>query len=290
MICHKVKSPNSLSLQECRQQLLSLYCQRKKANYYYCSTDWLRGFIEAEGTFTQNTKTNKPLFQVTQLACEAPLLRAIGRKIGAGRIHYDVRDDGRRAVVYSLSSKKHMITHLLPLLEGGFCFSRAQLRYHVWLQKHFPQERMIVSLPTFNPEAYNSQWLHGFTEGDGSFYFVLRKQRDYRCNYQVQAVFDLCQRVSLGEMRNAADHILGEGVGTVSQVGGNAHLRVVSRSLCCRLILPLFQECYLQSRKRIDFMLWRWGLGAMARGKHLEKGGPSLFRRIMALQRYYRAN
>ena len=92
-------------------------------------------------------------------------------------------------------------------------------------------------------------------------------------------------------MRNAADHILGEGVGTVSQVGGNAHLRVVSRSLCCRLILPLFQECYLQSRKRIDFNALAMGFGCHGTGKTSGKGGaPPCLGGSWPLQRYYRAN
>ena len=114
-----------------------MWLARKNSDAFTLSDDWLRGFIEAESTFTQNNKTKQPLFQITQLGCEYTLMSAIKDKIGKGRIHNVVRKDGRHCVVYSLSNKSHISQHLLPLLRKGFVLSKARLRYHQWLQTHF---------------------------------------------------------------------------------------------------------------------------------------------------------
>lgn len=278
-------------LQEYRLKIRKIWLMRKSKHYYCCDVDWLRGFIEAEGSFTQNNKTNAPLFQITQLACEKPLMEAIKRRIGAGRLHLDTRSDGRQTWVYTLTNKKHINNKLLVICNKGFVFSRTMQRYNLWLQKHFPEKEMGLLFAANNPGAYNLQWLHGFTEGDGSFHFVLRKQSDYRWGYQVQAVFDLSQKVSSQEWLCVARHILGKETRyTLSHTGNTNHLRVVRRDLCQGVVCAMFECDLFQSRKRIDFVLWQWGLKLMAEKKHLQKQGWSLFRRIIALQKYYRAN
>ena len=114
-----------------------MWLARKNSDAFATSDDWLRGFIEAEGTFTQNNKTMQPLFQITPLGCEDILMWAIKDKIGKGRIHNNVRKGGRHCVVYSLSNKQHISQHLPPLLRKGFVLSKARLGYHTWLQTHF---------------------------------------------------------------------------------------------------------------------------------------------------------
>lgn len=57
-----------------------------------------------------------------------------------------------------------------------------------WLRKHFPDFKFQS-----NNISISGEWLAGFTDGDGSFYAVLRKQGDYKSGYQFQAVFDLAQ-------------------------------------------------------------------------------------------------
>ena len=105
-----------------------------------------------------------------------------------------------------------------------------------WLQKHFPktyEKENILFFAAPNLQAYNLEWLHGFTYGDGSFHFILRQQSDYRYGYQVQAVFDLSQKVSSQEWLCVAIHILGKDTRyTLAHTQDTNHLRVVRRDLC----------------------------------------------------------
>ena len=180
-------------LDRCKLLCRVVWLERKKTYDNTLGDDWLRGFIEAEASFTQNTKTGKPLFQITQLACDEMLIISIKSKLGVGAIHQDVRDDGRRVVVYSLSNKNNIITHLLPVLEKNFVFSKTRVRYLSWLKVHFTayfvkhnKVYLSKSLVACDLSAYNCAWLQAFTDGDGSFYFVMRKQKDYKFGYQIQ--------------------------------------------------------------------------------------------------------
>ena len=95
------------------------------------------------------------------------------------------------------------------------------------------EKENILFFAAPNLQAYNLEWLHGFTYGDGSFHFILRQQSDYRYGYQVQAVFDLSQKVSSQEWLCVAIHILGKDTRyTLAHTQDTNHLRVVRRDLC----------------------------------------------------------
>ena len=272
-----------------------VYKLRKNINYYHIDNDWLRGFIEAEGSFTENKSTEKPLFQITQLYCDKPLLMAIKHKIGKGTIHKDLRRDGSAYVVYSLRVKRDMCERLLPILKANFVFSRARKPYNSWLKAHFSQAQDLwgdsdLGVSGCALQAYSQSWLLGFTEGDGSFHFVLRKQGDYRWKMQIQAVFDLSQNLPAKKLQHLGAHLFGKGTNfsVISHKSGQNHLRVCRQNVIKQAVLPLFEEKEFQSRKRLDYMFWQLGCWFILNKQHLEKGSLRAFRQIISQQIYYR--
>lgn len=286
-----LKTKDKSSLKKCKLKVYKLHLSRKNFKNYNINEDWLRGFIEAEGCFSQNR--GNPMFTLTQIACEWPLFEAIKKKMDCGRLHLDKRKNGTSTVVYTLSGKKVIRDKLLPILRPGFVFSKVGRVYRLWVETHFPDllpPKINISWPSIN--AFNLQWLHGFCDGDGSFYFVLRKQIDYISSYQVQANHDLCQRVPLDELKQFGQHVhkFGDCKFWVFILGGVAHLRVSALGSCEWLCDKVFKEHKFRSRKVIDFIFWRFGLKLMRAGHHLRVGGPSTFKRLQALQKYYRAH
>lgn len=72
---------------------------------------------------------------------------------------------------------------------GNLRSMKKQTQFDNWIQKLGITD---IQVPSINPKI-NSDWLVGFTDGDGSFYPMLHKSKDYKCGYQVQATFDIAQ-------------------------------------------------------------------------------------------------
>lgn len=264
--------------------------------------DWLRGLIEAEGSFTQNRERKKPIFEITQLAIDSALIHSIRNKLGVGHVRISQRDDGRRCAVYSLTNRGDIIRCLLPILEKGFVFSKARLSYLRWLDTHFKPLTNLLEVYSsdqakaglthgYDPSAFNVNWLHGFTDGDGSFHFIIRKQKDYRFSYQVQAVFDLSQKVGKLELMGLGNHLFGENNYSITMDKSGSHLKVVRLNVLMGQVTNLFAHGQgLKSRKRIDYLLWSLGITLMADKAHLKVWSLSFLKRIIGLQKYYRKN
>ena len=86
-----------------------------------------------------------------------------------------MRDDGRSLAIYTLRGKSSCLDALLPLLRNPVLTNKSKRQLLPWLEEHFPDFKFQS-----NNLSISGEWLAGFTDGDGSFYTVLRKQRDYR--------------------------------------------------------------------------------------------------------------
>jgi hypothetical protein len=169
---------------------------------------------------------------------------------------------------------------LLPLLENPVLTSRSKRKLLPWLDKHFPSFRFQVKL------TISGDWLAGFTDGDGSFYTLLRKQADYRSRYQFQAVFDLAQLGGFTEKDGVLNliHTLWFSDLQIQQNKGNKqdrsqvdHLRLVRPLPLLQYIIPLFEKYTLRSRKEIQFGLWKEGVKLLIDKKHLEPNLKEVF-------------
>lgn len=165
-----------------------LLSERAKNSHYSLSREWLHGFVEAEGSFI-GREGQSPFFEITQHASDCFLMLAIKRFIGGGRVDLKRRRDGRLLSVYTLAGKRSLVEKLLPLWQNSYASPKVLKSFQPWLGVHFPQEKIVT-----NGTQISGNWLAGFTDGDGSFHTVFRRQKDYRIGFQFQAVFDLAQK------------------------------------------------------------------------------------------------
>ena len=135
-----------------------------------------------------------------------------------------------------------------------------------------------------NPLPY-PEWLCGFTDGDGSFHGILRKQKEYRCNYQVQAVFDLAQKEPIEKDFSLINKLFFNGKASFSTVDSIGYLRVVSFKEHEKRIIPFFKKYRLQSRKSLDFLVYLKMCNLIKKGNHLTTDGIRKWRMYTRIQR-----
>ena len=127
----------------------------------------------------------------------------------------------------------------------------------------------------------SKDWLKGFTDGEGSFYFTISKSKDYRVGYQVRAIFNLRQYNEEGLLGKINKNYFNE-VGRVDSGG----LKIESLKGLKEYVIPLYTpdilngEMGLMTRKRRDFRLWIRGIRLIERGEHLNKEGLEMIRSI----------
>lgn len=88
---------------------------------------------------------------------------------------------------------------IVPIFDGRLLSNKKIIQFNKW-KKDIPEIKggfgpmVHQSEPTTNLNLeINPEWLVGFTDGDGSFYPMIHKAKDYKCGFQVQLVFDIAQ-------------------------------------------------------------------------------------------------
>ena len=117
---------------------------------------------------------------------------AIEKFVGAGSVFFDLRKS--YCAVYTVTDQKIISSKLLPYLNAFLVLNNKIRFYEISRKNHFnavPRKSIKKS------SSYNPYWLCGFTDGDGSFHGIVRKQKDYKNNFQVTAVFDLAHKNSI---------------------------------------------------------------------------------------------
>lgn len=204
--------------------------------------------------------------------------------------------------IYRMSSPKDIEEKLLPLLSKGFLFPKNKKSYKHWLNKYFP----TLKAPELSlQESFDTDWLVGFADGDGSFYFRINQVpprlvngklvKQSKTGFQVRCVFDLSQKDSELTLRalgmflfqknknkeqvfetytNSEDHV--------------SHLRITSFKSLKSSVNPIFSNQSLQSRKYIDWYLWNNGLFLMENKYHLSEKGVNAYSEFQNCMEFYR--
>jgi len=157
---------------------------------------WFVGFSDAESAFMINIKNNKEIhfiFQITLHIEDVAVLYTIRNKLGVGIVSIK-----GTTCSFRIHSFRVIIEKILPIFDKYPLLTHKQLNYRDWrkaiiLKKLGLEESRSLSIKTFNKivdlkngmnnlrtnyEGYllsngmvNKNWLVGFVEGDGTFYF-----------------------------------------------------------------------------------------------------------------------
>lgn len=141
-----------------------------------------------------------------------------------------------------------------------------------WCKHHFPNVNLSEK-----DKSLCRNWLAGFTDGDGSFYTTVRKQKDYRIGFQFQAVFDLTQKSSSIEKgSNLLSNIAKTHFSEIKNVlinkvekGSIDRIRIVSIDDLYNKVIPIFTGG-LQTRKAIQFLLFKDAVEFIKNKEHLK--------------------
>lgn len=248
---------------------------------------WLAGFIEAEGHFHGKTG-QQPHFSISQHPADHNLMEAISKHVGHGEVRLSVRPDGRAESVYTIYSKRVLEDKILPLCSENLISEKKSKQFMDWTKIHFPEYKSIA-LPDPNKKI-DPNWLVGFVDGDGSFYSLIHKTKDYKIGYQVQAVFDIAQ---LDSERNLLTKIGDQFFGSThkwAKSKDTQHMRIMSQNGLTNYVEPFFEENKLLTRKEYDFVLWQEMLKIIKNKEHTTASGLQKIRELRDLQNFFRLN
>lgn len=147
---------------------------------------WFIGFAEADGSW--NSNKGRVSFIIRQKCPK--VLNLIQKNLGFGKITFCKDGYYNYSVTNWQDSKK-----LALIFNGKLVLNKTNERFTVYystLLQHFPE------LPPLNNERFlpslNTAWLSGFTQGDGGFSIIIRKNNKSILGYRVCLVFYIDQK------------------------------------------------------------------------------------------------
>ena len=142
--------------------------------------EWFVGFSDAESNFYTTKKRDSQIFQIHLHIRDLQLLYYIKILLGFGNIYIDYKNE---RVCYMISDKKTLYNKLIPIFEKYPFLTRKINQYNLFkdiLYKRYYKDNnyIINNWKLFYNNSielikipYYSNWLMGFIEGEGSFFF-----------------------------------------------------------------------------------------------------------------------
>ena len=270
---------------------------------------WFVGFSDAESTFLINIKNNREIhfiFQITLHIDDVAVLYTIREKLGIGVV--SIRSETCSLRVHSFQV---IVKSLLPIFDKYPLLTHKQLDYKDWRKavmfKKLGQEngrsidkdifseieniKNSINSNRTNYEGYNltndminKNWLVGFVEGDGTFYFS-----------HSSVVFGITKKDHPPKILEAIAQYLHHNIPLIPPYGNliipnkpnciiknnkNAfQLVITDKDVLFQYIYPFFRNLSFYSRKGIDFSIWSLVLYIVIHGYHnLAKGREILLK------------
>lgn len=121
----------------------------------------------------------------------------------------------------------------------------------------------------------NKNWLVGFVDGEGCFYIGINKSNDLKIGYQVLPEFRIVQHKIDVQLLYSIKDFFGHGRVVYNKNKGDniMEYRVRKLDTLLNIIVPFFEKNQLQSKKKLDFLIFRDVVLMMKEGKHLTSYG-----------------
>jgi len=278
---------------------------------------WFIGFTDAEGSFKINIKNNKEVhfvFQITLHIDDIAVLYIIREKLSIGIVSINGTTCSFRVHSFQL-----IVDILLPIFDKYPLLTHKQLNYKDWrkaiLLKQISNENSrSLNIDTFNKiieikksmndfrtnyDGYtvssnmvNKNWLIGFVEGDGTFYFTNSTaafgitQKDKKV---LEAISIFLTNLNLNSPYK--DLVIPNKPNCIIKNNKVAfQLVITDLDILFQYIYPFFKDLSFYSRKRIDFNIWSLGLFLMIYGYYNLPKGKELLLKLsnnMNSKRYF---
>ncbi len=278
---------------------------------------WFVGFYDAESAFIINIKNNREVhfvFQITLHIADVSVLYTIRNRLGIGVVSIS----GRTAS-FRVHSFQVIVECLLPIFNEFPLLTHKQLNYEDWkkaiLLKNLDLKNSIsISINTLNKiiEIKNSMnnfrisyrgyiltddmitknWLAGFVEGDGTFYFSNSTavfgitQKD---NKILEAISNYLHNIP--HLPPYPNLVTPNKPNCIIKNNKNSYQLVITdKDVLFQYIYPFFNNLSLYSRKSIDFSIWGLGLYIFMFGYHNLPEGKEILLKLsnnMNSKRYF---
>ena len=278
---------------------------------------WFVGFSDAEGSFMISIRNKTEVhfvFKITLHIDDVAVLYTIREKLGIGVVSIE-----GKACSFRVHSFQVIIDNLIPIFDKYPLLTHKQLDYRDWkkailLKKEGQNISRSLSIKTLekineikngmnalrtNYEGYiltndmvTKNWLVGFIEGDGSFYFsnssaaLSITQKDRKI---LEAISYFLQNIPLSPL--FSNLVVPDKPNCfITKKQNGYQLVITEKDVLFQYILPFFQNLNFYSRKKIDFLIWSIGLFLFIYGYvHLPKGKELLLKlsNSMNSKRYF---
>ena len=279
---------------------------------------WFVGFSDAESSFIINIKNNREVhftFQITLHIDDVAVLYTIRDKLDIGIVSIKGNTSS-----YRVSSFQVILESLLPIFDKYPLLTHKQLDYKDWknaimLKNLGKKNGQSLNTDTFlkivdiknninksrtNFEAYvlsndmiNKNWLVGFIEGDGTFYFSNSSvvfgitQKDKKIleaiSYFLQNNVPLSPPYKNLCIPNKPNCIIKDNTNAFQLV-------ITDKDVLFQYIYPFFRGLSFYSRKAIDFSIWGLVLYIFIYGYHNIPNGREILLKLsnnMNSKRYF---
>lgn len=245
--------------------------------------DWLRGFSDAEGVFYfRHTKNNcfRFEFKITLHIDDLQVLNYIKSRLGFGIVNIWPKNNPTSAFFYAstqndvaiiiaifskynLNSTKHL---------NFLAFAKA---YNIYMQNNnndgrkkvraaldellltMNDKRVNFDLTSTHEVHINSDWLLGFVEGDGSFFYgSINSRIEFAIGQKGNLALMNSIRTFLHNYSKSAGGKYAENTININYYKNAGLLQVISTGFIREVIIPLFNSLTFRSKKGLDFSDW----------------------------------
>ena len=251
-----------------QQNLINMVNARDNLNHYKLTNDWLFGFIEAEAEL--RFKPRNIGIVIEQHVSDYFLMVAIQKFVGVGDLKLAKHKDGM-VLRYTLYDKDKIENFFLPFFSKGLIgasdlqsITDVPLNLNRWVQEWFPSY-FNKTTPRLD---LTENWLVGFIDGDGTFYTKLAKAKDYKIGFQMRAAFGITQDIPISDQNK--NHLFKQiktrfflqsctniFLQKKDKTQNKSQLRNETIKSLLADVIPFFDTYKLQSRKEIQYWLWK---------------------------------
>lgn len=274
--------------------------------------EWFRGIVDSEGYFgiTKGSGNSyKFMFRMDLHIDDAPALEYIKTTLGLGSIYNfsSNRAAATKSAIftifsrldisiilaifskYSLNSSKHL--NFLAFAKAYMLYNKSSkhsLRAEInpildKIAESMNSKRKDFVMPSDHRIVITNNWLLGFVEGDGSFFYTRGNKSlgfsisqegnkalmeaivNFLCNYASEQIKPELLSLNLDEIQ-------------IYSIATVYNIKITRRDLIKLVIIPLFSSVNFRTKKFLDFMDWvaifnlhEKGLHYLPEGKHIIK-------------------
>lgn len=227
----------------------------EKKNYPKWFKDWLIGFAEGNGGFYCDRNAKRLYFKIRQ--ADYKILYKIKHYFNFGSISHD----SDSYFTYTVSKKADILT-LIHVFNGQLVLNKTNDRFiNQWLNNynHWHNTNILYKgMKKF--EGFNSAWLCGITDADGSFGFKFQRDSSRKYGGRVRIYWYIDQSYALNDLTTFKSYLnMGYLEKRISSYSDQPNIRYIVMNLRdCDLISKYFDTYTpLTSNKQIRFIRFK---------------------------------